>query len=48
MSNELQDEKMIYLESGLNTIKIIVAISSFFGLLETVAEILDSFETISK
>lgn len=42
------DEKMVSLESGLSTIRIIAAISPLLGLLGTVVGILDSFETISK
>lgn len=42
------DEKMVSLEGGLSTIRIIAAISPLLGLLGTVVGILDSFETISK
>jgi len=48
VAKTIVDEKMVSLESGLSTIRIIAAISPLLGLLGTVVGILDSFETISK
>lgn len=48
VSKTVIDEKMIYLESGMSTIRIIASISPLLGLLGTVVGILSAFETISK
>jgi biopolymer transport protein ExbB len=48
VAKTIVDEKMVQLESGLSTIRIIAAISPLLGLLGTVVGILASFETISK
>lgn len=42
------DEKMVSLESGLSTIRIIAAISPLLGLLGTVVGILDSLKLFLK